>query len=206
MANIQDSLRGETTQSKGEEPHNVVFVYVVGRNGVLYLKRNENDDIEPGRWGVVSGHINPNETHVQTALREIEEESGLRNIKAERIRSVGTLSTFGVGVQNNVSRIFPVKAIVFSYVDQEIMPKHIVVGSEHSAMSFVELERFYHMGKHARAAEAYALARVVQRGNGSSNLLRLTTPDHDIVNKAIFHNLMRNINSDTKKRSTQKST
>jgi dihydroneopterin triphosphate diphosphatase len=42
----------------------------------LLLKRSAKK-IYPGLWQMVSGHINPNETAVQTTLREMEEETGL---------------------------------------------------------------------------------------------------------------------------------
>lgn len=59
--------------------HRAVHVLVFNARGELFLqKRSMNKDCFPGRWdSSASGHLNPNETYDDCALREVHEELGL---------------------------------------------------------------------------------------------------------------------------------
>ena len=61
--------------------HQAVHVLVFNEGGDLFLqKRTRTKDIQPGKWdSSVGGHMQPGETPEQAALREAEEELGLRN-------------------------------------------------------------------------------------------------------------------------------
>ncbi|MCL4387572.1 NUDIX hydrolase [Candidatus Marsarchaeota archaeon] len=67
----------------------VAFVVVVTRDGVVYLKRNEDDDIEPGKWCLPSGHVESGEKYVSAAVRELYEETGIR-AKPDELEHLGT--------------------------------------------------------------------------------------------------------------------
>ncbi|MCL5679728.1 MAG: NUDIX hydrolase [Candidatus Marsarchaeota archaeon] len=69
----------------------VAFVIPVLREGVLYLKRNDNDDIEPGKWCVPSGHVEKGENYDAAAIRELEEETGLK-AHASMLEYIGTFN------------------------------------------------------------------------------------------------------------------
>ena len=56
----------------------VAFVMIVTGDGVVYLKRNEDDDIEPGKWCLPSGHVESGETCKSAAVRELYEEKSKR--------------------------------------------------------------------------------------------------------------------------------
>jgi len=60
--------------------HRVAHVLVVDAGGFLLLqKRSLSKDVQPGRWDTsVGGHLNPGETYRAAALREMEEELGIR--------------------------------------------------------------------------------------------------------------------------------
>jgi isopentenyldiphosphate isomerase len=60
--------------------HRVAHVLVVDAGGCLLLqKRSLSKDVQPGRWDTsVGGHLNPGETYHAAALREMEEELGIR--------------------------------------------------------------------------------------------------------------------------------
>lgn len=60
--------------------HRVAHVLVFNANQHLLLqKRSLSKDVQPGRWDTsVGGHLNPGETYHQAALREMEEELGIR--------------------------------------------------------------------------------------------------------------------------------
>jgi 8-oxo-dGTP pyrophosphatase MutT (NUDIX family) len=46
--------------------------------GILLQERDENAPIDPDRWGLVGGHLDPGEDAEQGAYREVEEETGVR--------------------------------------------------------------------------------------------------------------------------------
>ena len=45
--------------------------------GILFLKRNNNDDFEPSKYGLPGGKIEVGETYRDAALRELHEETGI---------------------------------------------------------------------------------------------------------------------------------
>jgi 8-oxo-dGTP pyrophosphatase MutT (NUDIX family) len=73
------------------------FIYKIENNEILFLliySRRNNE------WGFPKGHIEPNETELETAKREIKEETGITNIDfVDKFRCMdtykikGTLST-----------------------------------------------------------------------------------------------------------------
>ncbi len=63
----------------------VILVDAAGR--VLLQERDEHAPIDPDRWGLVGGHLEPGEDPEQGAYREVEEETGVRLAR-------GTLSLF----------------------------------------------------------------------------------------------------------------
>lgn len=60
--------------------HRVVHVLIFNKKGDLLLqKRSMNKDVAPGKWDTsVGGHVNPGEDLFSSALREMEEELGIR--------------------------------------------------------------------------------------------------------------------------------
>lgn len=66
-------------------------VVLVDRRGwVLLQERDEHARIAPERWGFAGGHLEPGEDHLTAAVRELEEETGLRIAPADLTR-VGEL-------------------------------------------------------------------------------------------------------------------
>ena len=69
-------------------------VIVVDPSGRLLLQeRDEHARIDPERWGLCGGHLEPGEGPFAGALRELEEESGLTP-EPEQVRHVGTFEVF----------------------------------------------------------------------------------------------------------------
>ncbi len=62
--------------------HRVAHVLVVARDGDLLLqKRSRSKDIQPGRWDTsVGGHLDPGETYLEAARREMWEELGIDGV------------------------------------------------------------------------------------------------------------------------------
>ncbi len=69
--------------------HRVVHVLVFNTIGELLLqKRSLKKDVAPGKWDTsVGGHVNPGEDILQAALREMEEELGIRSCELRFVYS-----------------------------------------------------------------------------------------------------------------------
>jgi 8-oxo-dGTP pyrophosphatase MutT (NUDIX family) len=61
------------------EPHGFGCVILVDAEGrVLLQERDEHAPIDPDRWGLSGGHLEPGEDPADGAYREVEEETGVR--------------------------------------------------------------------------------------------------------------------------------
>lgn len=69
----------------------VVLVDAEGR--VLLQERDEHAPIDPDRWGLAGGHLEPGEDPEQGAYREVEEETGVR-LPPGTLQPFGTLRVF----------------------------------------------------------------------------------------------------------------
>lgn len=84
LVNENDEVIGEVRRAvANSDPsmfHRAVVIYVFNKKGELFLqKRSQTKDIEPGIWSVsASGHVARGDTYEQTAMRELEEELGIR--------------------------------------------------------------------------------------------------------------------------------
>jgi bis(5'-nucleosidyl)-tetraphosphatase len=55
---------------------------VFNKNKILLLKYSNNEEEgEGGHWDFPKGHVELNETEIETALRELEEETGISQVK-----------------------------------------------------------------------------------------------------------------------------
>jgi isopentenyldiphosphate isomerase len=68
--------------------HRAVHVFVKNSCGDFFLqKRSHTKRVQPGRWDTsVGGHLAPGESYEAAALRELEEELGVRLTDASRLR------------------------------------------------------------------------------------------------------------------------
>ncbi len=69
--------------------HRVVHVLVFNEKGdILLQKRSMNKDVAPGKWDTsVGGHVNPGEDLLGSAMREMEEELGIKGKDLEYLYS-----------------------------------------------------------------------------------------------------------------------
>ncbi len=69
--------------------HRVVHVLVFDRNGRLLMqKRSMDKDVAPGKWDTsVGGHVNPGETVIEAAKREMAEELGISGCELKYLYS-----------------------------------------------------------------------------------------------------------------------
>jgi dATP pyrophosphohydrolase len=94
----------------------------------LLLKRSAHK-IYPGLWQMVSGHIKKGETAVQTALRELKEETGL---KPSRLWVAPNVNSFYSPDDDSIT-IIPVFAAQIKY-------DKIQISDEHSEFKWVNSE------------------------------------------------------------------
>lgn len=70
------------------------FMLFKKRNTFFFVKR-KNTGFADGKWGLVAGHVEPNETLAECAIRESKEEAGIKitkdNLELVHVCSVNTL-------------------------------------------------------------------------------------------------------------------
>ncbi len=142
--------------------YSVALVLLVDRNGALLMQhRDGNARLAPYRWSLPGGHIEPGETPLQAAHRELFEETGL---------TVDELEPFWVGPR-------PVEASVrdditmYAFCGRTDAGQGDVVLGEGQAMVFVDPADA--LGKDM----AVSAALVVPMFLASSRYTRLRTPE-----------------------------
>jgi 8-oxo-dGTP pyrophosphatase MutT (NUDIX family) len=152
----------------------VAFVMVATRDGVVYLKRNEEDDIEPGKWCLPSGHIERGEKYEEAAIRELYEETGI-NAEPEELKHLGTFPYFLDGIKYRVWLYFVEKGKlgfedVRAFEEEHSGKKCIGIGAL-AAMRNLRvdnLEKFTSIDQHIIANYVpEALVKVKGRENGT---------------------------------------
>jgi len=96
----------------------------------LIIKRCDTDTIYPGIWQIVTGKIEPGEKAYETALREIKEETGL---KQERLFVIPHTTTFYSPEQDAVSLV-----PLFFCMTRE---KNVTLSKEHSDFKWLDAEK-----------------------------------------------------------------
>lgn len=76
LAPYKDKIKNLLTKKKHQNYADVVVRNFKGE--ILLMQRSYQDDFMPGKWGLPGGKIEPGETPEQGALRELEEETGLK--------------------------------------------------------------------------------------------------------------------------------
>lgn len=77
--------------------HDFACVVLVDRRGRLLMQeRDEHPVIDPEKWGLCGGHLEPGEEPLAGAVRELEEETGVALV-AEELELVEQLEVFHEG-------------------------------------------------------------------------------------------------------------
>ncbi len=70
-----------------------VTIFLHHQDKYLFIKKNENRWVDSGRLNGIGGKVNRDESFLTAAIRETEEEVGLR-FKPDKVKFCGFLSTF----------------------------------------------------------------------------------------------------------------
>jgi 8-oxo-dGTP pyrophosphatase MutT (NUDIX family) len=97
---------------------------------VLLLKRSSTHSTNPGKWCFVTGYIEPDETPVQAAVRELQEELGLRSTPSRS----GEIVRVGISEEHEL-HVFP---FLFELPDFTVKLER-----EHVAFVWIEPEEVY---------------------------------------------------------------
>jgi len=69
--------------------HRAVCILVFNSRGeILFEKRSMRKDMEPGKWGLVAGHVDAGESYEKAAQREMMEEIGARCKKMKPVSRI----------------------------------------------------------------------------------------------------------------------
>lgn len=80
------------TPTPPDDARGFAGVVLVDRRGwILLQERDEHARIDPDVWGLSGGHLEPGERPAEGALRELEEETGVR-LDARHLREVGVFA------------------------------------------------------------------------------------------------------------------
>jgi len=142
----------------------VAYVDVVVLRGlgdrleVLCLRRSASGR-SPGSWEGVHGHIDEGETAVDTAVREMHEEAGLR---PERLYNLSRVESFYRHTTNEVVLVPAFAAFVSREAEASISPEHdafewLPPGAARERMSWPRIRR-----------EITDAVRLVGRGGGGT--------------------------------------
>jgi dATP pyrophosphohydrolase len=83
-----------------------IFRWIAGEPQYLLLQRADDEELYPGIWQIVTGSMKQNESTDKAALRELEEETGLR---VKRFWTVPFVDSY-FDIRNDVVHIVPVFA------------------------------------------------------------------------------------------------
>lgn len=95
-----DQVTGQATRREVHERnlmHRAVHVFVINHHGELLLqKRSRFKDAHPGVWdSSVAGHLDAGESYELAAIRELEEEMGIRGAEPEEIGRISPCEATG---------------------------------------------------------------------------------------------------------------
>ena len=102
----EDHVIGKETREKCHNTnliHRSVYIFLKNsKKGIFIQKRSMMKDLYPGYYtGSASGHVSFGETYHQAALRELEEELGVR----AQLRRIGKFKCFGE-IDNEISAVY----------------------------------------------------------------------------------------------------
>ncbi len=104
-----------------------VFSLTADRPSYLLMRRSESEQLYPGLWQYITGSIEPGETAVEAALREMREETGFEPRRFWIVPFVNSL-------YDRAKDIVEMLPVFCAQVDAGLVPK---LSSEHSVCDWL---------------------------------------------------------------------
>ena len=138
------------TRKKAHEdgiPHRTAHIWIVrkqdGRVQVLLQKRSKNKDSFPGKYDTSSaGHIQAGDEPLESAIRELEEELGIKAV----LKELSFAGTFTIWFEKEFhGKMFKDSEIAFVYVySKPVDEKKLVLQEEEvESVAWFDLEELY---------------------------------------------------------------
>ena len=92
--------------------HREVTVIIVNSDSQLLLQKRAPKKVAPNRWSLTAGHVDSGETEKHAALRETQEELGIRNLTLDDFKLIGiekTMRNRGAHINNKFDNLFLLK-------------------------------------------------------------------------------------------------
>ncbi len=101
--------------------HRVVIVLVEHKDGrILLQKRSPKMELSPDTWdSSAAGHVDRDESYEEAALRELEEEIGLKDVELEEIHHWHSYKASGNRILNRFNKLYRVRVNQTKFVLQE---------------------------------------------------------------------------------------
>lgn len=96
IVDMNNKVVGKETKVRIHElnlPHRSCFIYIFNsKNELLLHKRSPNKLVHPDAWTLsAAGHVDSGESYLQTGVRELEEEIGIK-LKEKEIKLLGIMT------------------------------------------------------------------------------------------------------------------
>jgi len=114
----------------------------------IALKRKPNEKFYPNIWQTITGTIEPNENALQTALRELKEETSLTPLK---IWNIPVMTSFYDVRLNSVHFAPNFGVLVAPYSKVKLSEEH----DEYKWLSIEEVKEIYNLPTHVSGAETF---------------------------------------------------
>lgn len=106
-----DEIIGSGTRREALEKgiiHRIVQIFLVNSKGELLIqKRAHTLSSSPGKWDSSSaGHVDEGEEYIEAAVREVEEEIGVKGIVLKELIKIRTEENLEIGTQKRFSTLY----------------------------------------------------------------------------------------------------
>lgn len=128
----------DIVHTKGLWHHEILVVVINEKKQILLQKRSWKRKYYPGKWALCAGHVIGNEKEYKTAIRELEEEIGLKIKKSD-------LKFIGIHKKNDPTN----KKFSYIYLAHTNMKidEYIIQEEELSALKYVPISKLIRLTK-----------------------------------------------------------
>ncbi|MGC8537642.1 MAG: NUDIX hydrolase [Candidatus Micrarchaeia archaeon] len=120
--------------SNGDYSDEIVGIIGIFSGEVPYIKRGSQAKIYPGKWCIPSGHRKVDETEEETAIRELEEETGYRVPEGKTVENLGRFAYLAESGKNSIK----LNITLFLYMTDE--KPEIRLCDEHTDSRYVSID------------------------------------------------------------------